>query len=116
MKHFIESFVTAVLLVTVIFAVVSLVTAQAELVSARETHSQLLQAVQTSDASAIEDIAELNERLNVSVHTKHKNWYTVVSKLESSNSRDYYMVTLNYVINIPLFGQVAAGQINGYAK
>lgn len=116
MKHFIESFVTAVLLATVIFATVSLVTAQTELISARETHSQLLQAVQTSDESAFDDLADLNERLNISVQAKHKNWYVLVSKLESSNSRDYYTVTLNYLINIPLFGQVASGQINGYAK
>lgn len=116
MKHFIESFVTAVLLATVIFATVSLVTAQTELISARETHSQLLQAVQASDESAFDDLADLNERLNISVQAKHKNWYVVVTKLESSNSRDYYMVTLNYIINIPLFGQVSTGQINGYAK
>lgn len=116
MKHFIESFVTAVLLVTIIFAVTSLMVAQAELVGARETHSQLLQAVQTSDVSTIDDLAYLNEQLNSSVRAKHKNWYVVVSKMEASNSRDYYMVSLNYTINIPLFGKVATGKIDGYAK
>lgn len=116
MKHFIESFVTAVLLVTIIFAIVSLMTAQTELMAARETHSQLLQAVQTSDASTIDDLAYLNEQLNNSVRAKHKKWYVVVSKLESANSRDYYMVSLNYVIDIPLFGKVATGKIDGYAK
>ena len=116
MKHFIESFVTAVLLVSVIFATVSLMTAQAEMVAARETHSNLLQSVQSSDATTIEDLGTLENQLNESVRVKHKNWFVTISKLESANSRDYYMVTLDYTIDIPLFGKVAHGKINGYAK
>ena len=115
MKNFFETFTTAVLLATVIFATVSLMTAEAELVTARETHRSLLQAVQESDSASVDDVYGLVVQLDTSVKSKHKNWSVDINKLESSNSRDYYLVTLQYSIDVPLFGTVAKGKIEGYA-
>ena len=73
MKNFIETFTTSILLAVVIFAVVSLMTAQAELVKARETHGMLLQAVQSSDPESVEDVYGLRTQLDNSVRANHKN-------------------------------------------
>lgn len=116
MKNFIESFITIVLLTCVVFASVSLMVSEAELVTAREMHAMVLRTVQESDIDAIKDMDSLQQQLNDSVQAKHRNWSTVIKKLESSNSRDYYLVTLNYTIYIPLFGTVSKGKIEGYAR
>lgn len=116
MKNFLETFTTAILLALTIFAVTSLMFAEAELVAARETHGMLLNAVQTSDPESVEDVYGLRVQLNSSVKAAHKNWNVDISKLESSNSRDYYLVTLYYTIDIPLFGNVISSKIQGYAK
>lgn len=116
MKNFFETFTTAVLLCTIIFATVSLMVTQMQLVSARETHSKLLYAVQESDEDSVNDIYGLREQLQNSVRTVNKDWTVDIKRLESSNSRDYYLVTLNYSINVPLFGNVARGKIEGYAR
>lgn len=116
MKNFFETFTTAVLLCTIIFATVSLMVTQMQLVSARETHSKLLYAVQESDEDSINDIYGLREQLQNSVRTVNKDWTVDIKRLESSNSRDYYLVTLQYSINVPLFGNVARGKIEGYAR
>lgn len=116
MKNFIESFITIVLLTCVVFASVSLMVSEAELVAAREMHSMVLRTVQESDIDAINDMSSLQQQLNNSVQSKHKNWSTNIKKLESSNSRDYYLVTLNYTIDVPIFGTVNKGKIEGYAR
>ena len=116
MKNFLETFTTAILLAVTIFAVTSLMFAEAELVAARETHGQILHAVQTSDEEATDDLYSLRVQLNNSVKATHKNWNVDISKLESSNSRDYLLVTLYYTIDVPLFGNVVQGRIQGYAK
>lgn len=116
MKNFFETFVTAVLLCTVIFVTVSLLVTQAQLVSARETHSKMVYAVQESDEDSVNDIYGLREQLQNSVSSVNKNWKVDISRLESSNSRDYYLVTLYYYIDVPMFGNIASGKIEGYAR
>lgn len=116
MKNFVESFVTVVIMACIVFASVSLMSAEAELVTARETHSMVLRTVQESDVDALSDISSLQQQLNDSIQAKHSNWTTTIEKIQSSNYRDFYLVTLNYSVNIPLFGAVSRGKIQGYAR
>lgn len=115
MKNFIETFTTAVLLAIIVFASVALMMAQMEIVTALETKTQLLHAVEESEAASVEDVYQLSEQLNSSVKAAHKDWDVEIKRLESSNSRDYYLVTLKYKITIPLFGTITTGEWKGYA-
>lgn len=116
MKNYFETFTTIIILVCVVFGCVSLMEAETQIVAARETHAQVLRAVQDSDEDFLNDTGALQSQLNNSVKAKHKNWDVTLEKLESSTSRDYYLVTLEYTIKVPLFGTISKGKIEGYAR
>lgn len=118
MKGLVESFVSCVLFVLILFGISSYGLTEIQMVNARSVHTSVINQIQSSYYSVNED--EINYKLthkeDGSVNSLTKDWHIDMDWIESSPSRQDMVVTLTYKISNPAFGITQWGQIEGYAR
>lgn len=61
-------------------------------------------------------MTKLENKLNEAIHEKHSSWNVSIETLTNSNMRPYYLVTLDYVIQIPLINVNVDSKLQSYAQ
>lgn len=116
MKNFFETFLASMILTFITLTVVMLVALQTSIVTAREIHDQCWNAVETSEIANERDVVDLENKLNEAIHKNHSSWNLSIETLTSNNLRPYYLVTLDYAIQVPIINIDVKSKIQSYAQ
>ena len=111
MRSLIEHMVTMIVMMLMIFIFSFIITTGLEILDARLIHTSAIETIESSYYNVSESY--LNDYL---ISRGKKDWSFNVEELNSVNTRKDYLVTLNYSIKLPLFGNDINGEIRGYAR
>lgn len=112
MKSLIDSFVSTIIFVVIVFAVSSFSVVEMQLMSARHIHSSAINQIQSSYYMV--DIEKINEKI-LEMYPSG-DWYVESQIIQSVYNRQDRLVTLHYKIILPLFNIEKNGIIEGYAR
>ena len=111
MKNIMEHMVTTLIMVVILFVFTSVMLCELQIENARNLHTTAVNQIQSSYYTA--DI----DGINVQLQEKFGDgWSLTAEKINSVNSRQDYLVTLNYKVYMPIFNISKTGVIQGYAR
>lgn len=111
MKNIMEHMVTTLIMIVILFVFTSIMLCELQIENARNIHTTAINQIQSSYYTA--DI----EGVNLQLQEKFGDgWSLTATKINSVNSRQDYLVTLNYKVYMPIFNISRTGIIQGYAR
>lgn len=106
-----EHMVTTLIMIVILFVFTSIMLCELQIENARNIHTTAINQIQSSYYTA--DI----EGVNLQLQEKFGDgWSLTATKINSVNSRQDYLVTLNYKVYMPIFNISRTGIIQGYAR
>lgn len=111
MKNIIEHMVTTLIMVIMLFIFTSIMLAELQIENARNIHTTAINQIQSSYYTA--DIDGINTQLQEKFGD---GWSLTAEKINSVNSRQDYLVTLDYTVYMPVFNISKTGKLQGYAR
>lgn len=118
MKSMIEHMATTVIMVLFLLVFSSVLLAEMQITNARKVHSAALDKIETSYFTV--DVTQMNDILHEQYSQKDAagNYYWNISVKDDTTlqTRQSYVVSLDYVVIVPVFNLKKTGTIEGYAR